>query len=163
VIRARLKPWLALATIIAWPGSQLVAQPAARLAAGPFAGVQFGSPLQPLLGVGVVIPFSGDFAGTVALSTVRSTGAFHLEAGVRWPGVRDRLLTPYLGAAACLMVRVLTENLGGVENLNVCAVGLAGVELRIGWFGVFVEGAGVGVATGSSAVQVRGGLRLRGP
>ncbi len=156
-----LKRSLISGVLAAWPGPQLAAQPAARLAAGPFAGVEFRTQQQPLFGIGVVIPFPGDFAGTVAVSTVRYTGAFQLEAGARWPSVRDRLLTPYVGAAGCLIARILTENLRGPDNWNVGVVGFAGLEVRIGGFRAFVEG--VGVATGPSAVQLRGGLRLQGP
>ncbi len=161
MIRAALRSSLITSVLAAWPGSQLAAQPVARLAAGPFAGVAFGAQSQPLFGIGVVIPLPRDFAGTVAASAVRYTGAIQLEAGARWPSVRDRLLTPYVGAAGCLIGRILTEDLRGPNNWNVGVVGFAGLEVQIRGFRAFVEG--VGVATGPSALQVRGGLRLQGP
>ena len=159
--RALVERWLLLGMLIACPASPLVAQEDSRVAVGPFAGVEFRDQQRPLFGLAGAIPLPRGLAGIVAVSTVRYTGTLQFEAGVRWPGVREALLTPYLGAGACFVRGPLAIDLLGPSTWSVGVLGLAGMELHAWGLRAFVEG--VGLTAGGSAVQLRGGLRLQGP
>ena len=152
---------LLLGVLIAWPVSRLIAQADSRVAVGPFAGVEFRDQRRPLFGLAGTIPLPNDLAGIVAVSTVRYTGTLQFEASVRWPGLRESLVTPYVGAGGCFIRGPLTADLLGASTWNVGVVGLAGLEVHVVGITAFVEG--VGLTAGGWATQLRGGLRLQGP
>jgi hypothetical protein len=160
VTRARNWHWIFVGTLLAWPNAGVVAQAAPRVAVGPFAGVQLRSQQSPLFGIGATFPSRRQFAGVIAVSAVRDIGALQFEAGARWPGPQETLLTPYLGAAACLRLQPFAEQFVPTDTWDVGGVAFAGLEVHTLGLTAFVEG--VGLTNGGGTYQVRGGLRVQG-
>ena len=158
--RSQLGRWLVVGALVARPARSALGQSGPHVSISPFAGVEFRSNQNPLFGLSALIRIPAEMAGTVAVSTVRSTGVWQLEVGLRWPAISDAPVTPYVGGAFCLL-RWPSADLAGNASWRPGAVATGGIEARAGAVGVF--GEAVAVTDGTWAFQLRAGLRLQAP
>lgn len=153
--------WIMVGALLAWPTSGARAQPAIRaVAISPFAGLEFRGGQNPLFGLGAVVALRSEVALIAAVSTVRYTGVYQVEAGVRWPTLHDGPVTPYLGAGVCLL-RWPSADVVGAASWRAGGMAVGGLDLRA--LGAVLFAEGLGVTDGTWALQVRAGLRFGVP
>jgi hypothetical protein len=152
---------IAAGVLVAWPAGGALAQLSPRaVAVSPFAGVEFRGGQNPLFGIGATFSLPSDVALLVTASAIRYTGVYQLEAGIRWPALRDTPVTPYAGAALCLLRWPSADQVTG-GSWRAGGLAVAGLEARALGGMVFTEG--LAVTDGTWAFQVRGGLRIVTP